>query len=98
MSVRQEFPGFTAATLEIARDNGAINRFQTESAVLKRLAKFLKEQEAGQVHDAEKWLVSLSQDDLETVCSGEHGEAQAIVQNAPPFTDTLLNQIFDEVI
>lgn len=39
----------------------------------------------------ESWLADLSDDELETVAIGEQVEARSLMQTAPKFTDTLLN-------
>jgi len=45
------------------------------------------------------WLARLSDEDLEEVCCGGAGEPRQVelLEQAPPFTDSLLNDFFDEV-
>jgi hypothetical protein len=94
---QMSFPGITKAALEIAYDNGGINRDRSEKKMLGELERWLAKQPAEILPDIDAWLSSLSKDDLITVCAGEESEQQAILQNAPPFTDKLLNDYFGEV-
>jgi len=92
-----EWPGIECAMFLIALDNGGVNRDRPEQQVRREIRQWLAKQPADLLPAVDKWLASLSDDDLETVCAGEHTDAQALLASAPPFTDQLLNAYFDEV-
>ena len=93
------FPGIARAALEIALDNGGINRFRSEKMLRNELAEFLERQPQEILPAIDAWLSGLSEDDLRNFCSGGEGEPERelVAASAPPFTDQLLNDYFDEV-
>ena len=93
----ERFPNIEKAALEIAYDNGGINRDRSEAQQKRDLRSFLLEcgLEREHLRDIDTWLGTLSKNDLQTVCAGEYNESQTILANAPMFTDHLLNEIFD---
>lgn len=93
----ERFPGIKRAALEIAYDNGGINRHRSESAMLQELERFLARQPSELLPDIDRWLLALSDSDLETVCCGEERDQLSIVKSAPPFTHQLLDDYFNEV-
>jgi hypothetical protein len=94
-----DFPGITRAALEMAYDNGGINHYRSERALIDDLQHLLA-RDAGRYNlgPIDKWLESLSQGDLQTAVAGEESEIVAILHDAPLGTDDLLNVIFDRVI
>ena len=92
-----KWPGIRRAALEIALDNGGINRFRSEKQQQREFRKWLEKQPQELLPAIDVWLSGLSDDDLQTVCGGEVTEADAILANGPPFTNQLLNDYFDEV-
>ncbi|TIM13840.1 MAG: hypothetical protein E5Y67_15275 [Mesorhizobium sp.] len=92
-----KYPGIKRAALEIAYDNGGINRMRSEKTMLGELARFLERQPEEILPAIDAWLSALSGDDLQTVCAGEQSEVEVLLRGAPPFTDSLLNDYFDEV-
>lgn len=97
MTDKIAYPGILRAALEISLDNGGINRSRAEPQMRKELAQFLAHQPSDILPAIDKWLAALSDNDLETVCCGEQSEMAAVMQDAPPFTDKLLNDYFEEV-
>lgn len=102
MSMINDFPGLKKAFLEIAYDNGGINRERSEETMLEEASQFLYNNAFKfEYEPMSKWLDELSKEDLSTLCAGEHSEGQEILMRLPPLlrkrTDTLLNQYFDEV-
>lgn len=90
------YPGIERATLLIALDNGGINRNRSEEQQKAELEAFF----VGRREDLAKidaWLLSLTNEQLETACCGEHDEMAALLASAPPGTDQFLNDYFDEV-
>ncbi len=87
------------AALEIAYDNGSINRGRSENDALAELHRFLDRSgyATDQLSNIDDWLGNLSDDDLQTVCAGEEQEADAILRGSPIFTLTLLTDIFENV-
>jgi hypothetical protein len=92
-----EYKGIQRATLLIALDNGGIHRGRSEKDQRRELHKWLARQPADFLPAIDEWLSLLSDDDLETVCAGEQSEAEALLAQAPVFTDSLLNAYFDEI-
>lgn len=96
--MKTQFLGIRKAALAIAYDNGGINRVRSERQMLREFNKWLARNSLEPYLPAiNEWLSGLSNDDLSTVCGGEYSEAQAILDSAPPFTDSLLNDYFNEV-
>ena len=90
------FPGIAKATLEMSYANGGINRYRREFDALKALDRVLETgvDVAMDLPAIDEWLSGLSDDDMLTVVDGEETEMLKIVEDAPPGTDSLLNQIF----
>lgn len=109
MELREKLPGISKAALEIAYDNGGINRGRSEDDCLKELAAYLQENWLSATHSGlktilyanllsiDRWLDQLSAEDLSTACAGEETEADAILVGSPPQTNELLNGIFNHV-
>lgn len=90
--------GITKAALEIAYDNGGINRYRTEEDALIELNTFLVAH--GHKYDLtaiDKWLVSLDEDHLAACCHEEEETMLKALEGAPSGTHDLLNEIFEEV-
>jgi hypothetical protein len=92
------YPSIEKACLEIAYDNGGVNRLRPEAQVRKEIADFLAARPYSDHFGAiDKWLGELSKDELETVCAGEETEMLAVLSTAPAWTSSLLEQYFEEV-
>jgi hypothetical protein len=91
------FPGIARAALEMAYDNGGINRMRSEQDALRDLDAILTDGAdiAFDLPDIDRWLASLSDDDLQTVVAGEETEAAQIIANAPGGTHQILEDIFE---
>lgn len=98
MSTRTQYPNITKAALEISYDNGGINRERSEADLVRDLGKFLAPMDEDMLANIDGWLGNLSKEDLNTVCAGERTEQRDLLAAAPPFTGSLLNDIFDEVV
>ena len=96
-NVADRFPGITRAALEIAYSNGGITCIRTQQRMLGELSRWLDRQPPEILPDIDAWLFALSDEDLQTVCDGEQSDAAAILLLAPPFTDKLICDYFDEV-
>ena len=92
-----EFKGIKRAALEIAYDNGGINIYRSERKMVGELERFLAKQPIEILPAIDSWLAGLSNEELSNVCCGEHTEMQAAMAFAPPFTDQLLNDYFEQV-
>jgi hypothetical protein len=92
-----DYPGIRRAALEIAYDNGGINRARSERRMLGEFERWIARQPVEILPSIDAWLGGLSNKDMVTVCAGEESEQAAILRSAPPFTDKLLNDYFDEV-
>lgn len=92
------FPGIAAACLIVALDNGGINRGRSQRKQQADYRRWIAKQD-GNLAEIDAWLSGLSKETLETVCVGGQDEPETIAAkaDAPPFTDDLLNDYFDEV-
>lgn len=81
----------------IARDNGGINRYRTERRQEREMEEWLARQPGDLLPDIDAWLGSLSDDDFDTVCTGEMSDQDRVLETAPPFTNGLLEAYFYEV-
>lgn len=99
MTESKEYPGLHKAFQLIALDNGGINRTRPEEKQHREAAAFITKRDSDMLAPIELWLASLSDDEIETVCAGGQDEPKtiAIMAKAPPFTNDLLNDYFDEV-
>jgi len=86
------------AFLLISRSNGGINRGRNETRVLREAQKFIDVcPYRDDLPAIDSWLGLLTPEQFETVCDGEMSEADAILVTAPPHTNTLLNDYFEDV-
>lgn len=86
------------ACLLISRSNGGINRNRSQERVLREMQHFLDLLAyRDQLPAIDTWLGTLKPEDFETVCDGEMSEVDALMVSSPPWTNTLLNDYFEEV-
>lgn len=94
----QPFSNIRNACLYIARDNGGVNRHRPEAQVRGEIDRFLAQRGySDHFSEIDAWLGSLSEGELETVCAGEETERLDVMRSSPPFTETLLDEYFNEV-
>lgn len=95
--VRQIYPGITRAAVEMAYDNGGVNRDRSEATVVRQLARFMDGIgiEPWQLRDIDRWLTDLSEDDILTAVAGEETEMLELMRKGPPFAHKLLCDIFE---
>ena len=93
----KKYPGIRRAALEIALDNGGINCRRSVKQQDREFEKWLAKQPEEILPPIDLWLAALSDDDLSTACCGEQEEMAELLKGAPPFTDSVLNDYFDEV-
>lgn len=86
------------ACLLISYSNGGVNRYRSEARVLREMQQFIDSRPYNaELKAIDSWLGSLTKEQLETVCDGEMSEADAILKDAPAFTETLLHDYFEDV-
>ena len=86
------------ACLLISRSNGGINRNRSQERVLREMQHFLDLLAyRDELPAIDAWLGTLTPEQFETVCDGEMSEADGILVTAPPFTNELLNDYFEDV-
>lgn len=95
---QKRYPKIIKATLEIAYDNSGINRNRSEEDVLNDLKTYLFIGDLSETDLCERFLETLSDEDLVIVCTGEESEQDAILARGPSMLDGLLVGIFNEVI
>lgn len=93
--ISKNYPSIVKAALEISYDNGGINRFRTEEQMLSDLENFLKSQDTFTLQYVEKDLISLTEEEFQTACTGEQTEREELYLLKA--TDDLLNEIFEKV-
>jgi hypothetical protein len=93
----KSFPGIRRAALEIAYDNGCINRFQSETKALRKVDRFISGQPLDLIEQMDVWLSGLSDEEISDACCGGDGEPErlAVMAGAPPFADGILDDIFE---
>lgn len=95
------YPGIYKAALEIAGDNGGINRGRSEAQHRLDFDAFMSAGQlpAGALKAIDAWLSALTDDEMHVVCAGEEAEMLAFIRDrqAPAFTLELLDEIFGEV-
>lgn len=90
-------PNIYKASAHMARSNGGINRFRTEDDFKDALAKVMMHSP----HDLDaidQWLSTRTDAQIETLVDGEQSEMQRELEGAPPGTDMLLNDIFEDAV
>lgn len=86
-----KFPTLERAVKEMAYDNGAIHRNNTEEALLKRVMTYLVSTfKATELQQVDMELGALTDDDLETLVCGEQG-----VVKVSDLSEKVLNEAFD---
>lgn len=102
-TIVERFPRLREAALEIAYDNGMINRGKAEADWLAELdpvlgADGVAEEDLGRL---EAWLQTLNQGDLLILCAGEMEDMAKVAEGCPrggpddgPLCD-ILNDIFE---
>lgn len=90
------YPNIEKTCLEIAYDNGAINRREPKEAMVDKISTFIKLQE-GQIDldSIEIWLGMLDKESFEILCCGDVSDIPDTMANAPIFTAALLDNWFD---
>jgi hypothetical protein len=92
-----KFPGIYRAAREIAYDNGGIHRDRSEQQQFEEYEVWLAKQDPLKLGLIDSWLMSLTDFQLNVVCTDGEGEGALILKTAPAGTDELLNDYFDEV-
>lgn len=90
------YPSIEKACLEITYDNGGIYSGRSERKWRSEYLRWIARR-GEPLREIDAWLQQLSDADFETVCVGEHSEAEAIFADAPKFTQALLADFFWEV-
>lgn len=96
------FPNIAKACQLIALDNGGINRTRPADEQASDYTRWAEDRAQYQFPNADEidtWLGTLTQEQMHEVCCGGQGEPaqEAAMAGAPPFTDELLTDYFDEV-
>lgn len=88
------------AYLEIAYDNGGINRERSEEVALNELRTWLRDYlGSSRLRVIDTWLETLNEEQLSALCCGsEEEQEQVLVEGeVPPLANALLNEIFDNI-
>lgn len=95
------YPGVYKSALEIAYDNGGINRDRSEKRHRREFDRFMVRRGTHEPHlkDIDAWLSALTEEELQNVCAGEESEVIQFMKDrkAPVFTQDILTHIFEEV-
>lgn len=79
----EKYPSLHKAALHIAYDNGMVHRAMPESTWLYSLDAVLGSSDSSDLDTLEKWLSTLSPEDLETLCVGELEDMNRITTTCP---------------
>lgn len=91
-----DYPGIQKAALCIACDNGMINRLEPAEEFLAKVSALISIPDFDDdIAAVEAWLTSLSEQDLETFCTGESEDAHQIGLTSPPSTVIIAEEIFN---
>ena len=88
--------GIERAALEIAFSNGAINRDRTERQFLRVVRDLISRHPQETLGPIDSWLMVIGYDEMELVCDGEESERAEFMAGSPPFTEALLQEIFEK--
>lgn len=94
----RKMKGLLAAVDEIAYDNGCVHRHHTIRQCRQEAGAALVDVRWAtreQLTALDQWLASLSEEDLQLVCSGEYSERQKLVESAP---DPNVVEVLDELL
>lgn len=90
------YPALRKAIVEIAYDNGCVNRFSTEDEVVQNACDALVvEYTLDQLKEVNDHLATLTDEDLNELCAGEHQEP---VGDLAVLVDNVLNCAFDNLL
>jgi hypothetical protein len=97
-SALKVFPNIKRAALEIAYDNGMINRQELELDFIRSVNERLEAMPVIKLAGLEGWLAGLDQQTFQTACVGEHNDMMEVMKTAPDpeFAEKALNVIFGE--
>ena len=93
------FPGIRRIALEIAYDNGMINRYQSQSVWLSSLDEVLGADgvDEADLRVLDEWCLTLSDEDAETLAAGEQTEMEEVAARCPrPDLCGIFNDIFEQ--
>ncbi len=93
-------PALTKAALLIASDNGFLHRGVSQTAWLARVERRLRKEFIGPaIEEAEQFLAGLTDEQLDTICTGEESESKAVLVellgNDHETLDLMLECVFD---
>lgn len=96
----ETYPGLKRAALEIAYDNGMINRFEPKAEYLSSLDQVLADYFPADLETWSKWLNDRSDEAIQIITCGETTEMEALMAIAPtsthgPSLNDLLNAMFE---
>lgn len=99
MMQHKRYPGIWRACFEIKIDNGGLHRDRSERQVKEEFNTWLTciADTGADLLAIDAWLAALSDDDLGTITAGEMNDMAAKMNSAPPFTEKLLNDYFEEI-
>lgn len=83
--VLESFPGIKRIALLIARDNGMINRVETEEDFISRCDEIIGA-EGVDYHGLvilDVWCMTLNDDEALTLAAGEEQDMQALIEKSP---------------
>lgn len=100
MQDHTRYPNLTKAVVEMAYDNGAVNRDRTEENLLQRLDDYLGQtgHDHARLAEMDDWFAGLTNRQISVAVAGEESEMQALLATAPWDTGVFLDGVFDEVL
>lgn len=95
-----DYPALLKAFQLIALDNNGINRNRSAEQQNGEAIQFIIEEEQVKRFDLaaiEEWLKARTDEELDTICTGEESEMEHELFNAPFGTNDLLNHYFNTI-
>lgn len=95
--VTKNLPNIKKVALNIAYDNGMVNRLESEEDYLHKVATIISKKPIIWCLELEAWLKTKNPIEQDIIAVGEHEEMMALINDAPrpEFTNDLFNAFFE---
>ena len=91
----REFPTIRRAALIVALSAGTISSRDSAEAHYRDVTDFLIGRDQDALRPVERWLASLPEEDLQTICDGDREGQLRLLLGAPSYVDDLLEALFE---
>ena len=104
MALIDYYPSIKEAALNIAYENGVVNRTTTETEVLENLDEIIDSHNNEDLNTIDRWLCGLDEVDFENLTTGDVDSAEFIMEGCPMDAgdnfnlSVIITDIFDKII